>query len=254
MKDILEFKLLPNDTYEVSINPDCKCPVHIEIPDEYEGKAVTQIGKSGFELKEFSSITLPKHLKVIKSRAFKSCLNLRQIILPTSLLKIETEAFAWCKSLVGVEFNSTLHISANVFEGCQSLKHFNMCALGCLTNSIFKNAKSNPLYYAKKVYVNGKQLKTINVYKGTNNNTYSYGEFEEVVIKSDAFNTDAVFGIRCKTLKLKEKIDDFISDVFWRSIEVDEIIFGDHKYALPEINSDILLELGLLEEENFLPF
>lgn len=56
---------------------------------------ITTISENAFRNSMVDGIELPNNLRIIEERAFYQCLNLNSIVLPDSLIEINTQAFAW---------------------------------------------------------------------------------------------------------------------------------------------------------------
>lgn len=107
-------------------------PSTLEIPSHYNDKPVTQIREGAFAgIQELQQVLVPPTLKVIGSRAFEGCRNLKAIrhtmdfgpsILSESLESIEERAFA-NTGLEGmlVIRGKHLQIQQAAFEGCRML-------------------------------------------------------------------------------------------------------------------------------------
>lgn len=74
----LEFKLLENDTYEVS-GIGTATGDFLVIPDTYEDKAVTSIGIQAFKNARFLSVTIPASITNIEAGAFENCASIIEI-------------------------------------------------------------------------------------------------------------------------------------------------------------------------------
>ena len=117
----LNYKLLDNDTYEVSGYEGT--PTKIVIPSEYNGKKVTSIGSGAFEdCSSLTSITIPDSVTSIGSGAFALCLNLTSVTLGNSLTSIGSYAFMNCIYLIDITIpDSVISIEGGAFDRCYSL-------------------------------------------------------------------------------------------------------------------------------------
>lgn len=139
-----------NNWSVLSVDDNYEMKSHITIPDSItvDGKKYKVWGISGSAFEgntDIVTVTLPDSLRVINSRAFKNCSNLRQINIPrncfltynvfencTSLEEIVihsgfnlengTRLFTGCTSLKRVVIEKGEHIGAHFFDGCTSLE------------------------------------------------------------------------------------------------------------------------------------
>ena len=88
--------------------------------------------------------------------AFYSCTALRELSVPLGNNVIGKNAFYNCIALNGtLNLNATVTIGENAFYNCVELDGVNVPDIAVLCGSIFFDKYSNPLYYARKLYVNG---------------------------------------------------------------------------------------------------
>ena len=91
---VLIFVELPDGTYGVKAGEKAKDVAVIEIPETYNGKAVTQIIANGFEkLTTLQQITFPNCLEKVGSYAFYGCTSLSSITIPENTTYIGKRAF-----------------------------------------------------------------------------------------------------------------------------------------------------------------
>ena len=87
-REILEFTLLSNDTYEVT-QGEAYSNTDIVIPREYNGKKVTSIGEAAFSsCSTLERITIPNSVTNIVDYAFSKCSSLKSITIPSSVSSI----------------------------------------------------------------------------------------------------------------------------------------------------------------------
>ncbi len=77
---------------------NCKNLTELNIPD-----AIVQIFPAAFQNANFKKIRLPKNLKSLRSKIFKGCRNLEQVIISKKITEIEGEVFANCPKLTNVK-------------------------------------------------------------------------------------------------------------------------------------------------------
>ena len=121
------------------------------IPEQYNGKAITQIYANAFRNQEFTNVQLKlgnnirtigkdafnslsglvnvdfgNALQVIDTSAFANCVNLSQdIVLPASMVSIGSSAFSR-SGILGINTGGTTSLEGNAFYGCGSLVYVKM--------------------------------------------------------------------------------------------------------------------------------
>ena len=95
------------------------------IPDEIDGKKVTEIGDSAFKgCTELTSITIPDGVIGIGNNAFSGCTSLETVTIPASVTYVGNSAFYGCTSLKSVTVpESVTYIGGYAFAECYSLKY-----------------------------------------------------------------------------------------------------------------------------------
>ena len=106
---------------------------------------VCMIGDSAFKGNEnLKSIIMPNTVIGINSNAFENCSHLQSITLPNNLTSIGNASFKGCSSLSSITIpNSVMSIEPNVFENCSHLQSItlpnNLTSIG---NASFKGCSS----------------------------------------------------------------------------------------------------------------
>lgn len=98
----------------------------IVIPDYVTFKGtkypVTLVAASAFENAQINSVKLPSSLKEIGLKAFKAT-NIKELVIPASVKKVEGSAFAYCPNLTKVTFAaSNMELIEGCFAGCHKLQ------------------------------------------------------------------------------------------------------------------------------------
>lgn len=113
----------------------------ITIPEEYKGYPITGICPDAFFLIDIQSVSLSDNIKCIGMRAFANCHFLTKITLGKNLKQSMLAAFENCKSLKSI-----------YIEDIDSWFKIN-----------FMDDTSNPMLYAKDLYVNGCITKNLKI-------------------------------------------------------------------------------------------
>lgn len=100
---------------------------NIVIPSSYQGVPVTAIADNGFNVyssisSKIKSIIIPDTIKKIGSSAFARCDNLTSVTIPDNVTSIGNSAFAYCKGLTSVTIgNRVTSIGDDAFAWCDGL-------------------------------------------------------------------------------------------------------------------------------------
>ena len=123
-KDTYAYRLLGDDTAELTGFLPGVSVANVVIPSTVEGHFVTSIGASAFEYcTALKSVRFEASIKSIGDSAFAGCGNLESVTLPDSIISIGTGAFGLCTALTTVNFgNSVDSIGDSAFAYCTSLK------------------------------------------------------------------------------------------------------------------------------------
>ena len=141
--DGLWYNLSPKEkTAEVIQYKDTRYAGDVIIPATvtYKGVeySVTSIAGSAFHwCKDLTSITIGDNVKRIENNAFRSCNSLTTITIPSSVTTVGSQAFLDCNLLNAV----------------------NITDLEAWNRILFFDWSSNPLAYARHLYLNGEEVK-----------------------------------------------------------------------------------------------
>ena len=168
------------------------------------GNSVATIGNSAFRYcSSLDSIALPNSVVAIEPYAFSECTGLTSIEIPNSVTKIEECAFNKCYALTSVTIgNSVDSIGNDAFFGCNGLTEVNISDLSawCKINFHYQNA--NPLSYAKKLKLNGSEIKDLVIPNDvTQIKQYAFNEcigLTSVTIPNSVTMIDAAAFYKCK--------------------------------------------------------
>ena len=131
----------------------CTSLTNVTIPN-----SVTEIGSYAFnECNALKTINLGNGLKTIQGYAFWKCSNLQSITIPNSVTEIGAQAFAYCYAMKSVSMGSSVaKIGRAAFVADTLLTQVKITDVAAWCNIEYGgyNNTSNPLYYAKRLYVN----------------------------------------------------------------------------------------------------
>ncbi len=120
--------------------------------------SVTEIGSYAFnECNALKTINLGNGLKTIQGYAFWKCSNLQSITIPNSVTEIGAQAFAYCYAMKSVSMGSSVaKIGSGAFVADTLLTQVKITDVAAWCNIEYGgyNNTGNPLYYAKRLYVN----------------------------------------------------------------------------------------------------
>lgn len=146
-----------------------------------------EIGKYMFACCKLVSVKLPKTTKLIDENAFFGCDGLKEVVIPDGEIKfgkgcfslcyslekapmpqnldtIPEKTFRDCRRLKNIDIPKTVkEIGFDAFKGCTGLISVNITDFNAWCDIDFSYYTSNPVYYAKHLYVNGEEIDNISV-------------------------------------------------------------------------------------------
>ncbi len=127
------------------------------------GNNVTSIGRYTFHnCSGLTSVTIGNSVTFIGESAFSGCSGLTSVTIPNSVTTIGDDAFYDCSGLTSVTIpNSVTSIGESAFLGCSGLKSVHISDLAAWCKISFSDYDTNPLYYAKHLYMNGTEVKDL---------------------------------------------------------------------------------------------
>ena len=197
--------------------------------------SIISIGGGAFmNCSGLTSVTIPNSVTIIGRNAFNKCSGLTSVTIPNSVTSIEPYAFLECSRLTRVNITD--------IEAWCKIK-FNFNDIHIYYNSYENPLCSNPLYYARHLYLNGKEIKELVI----PNSVTKIGDVAFVNCKGltsvtiphsvTSIGTDAFEG--CNNIKkvylpehLKREINQFPSTA--------EVIITKKYNNLQELNQDMM--------------
>ncbi|MBQ7988518.1 MAG: leucine-rich repeat domain-containing protein [Bacteroidaceae bacterium] len=111
--------------------------------------------------------SIPQDVTRISDAAFYGCSDLTSVSLPNGLLSIGDDAFADCSGLTAINIPSSItEIGSDAFQGCEGLTRAEFASIEHLCTIKFKHEfhyGTNPLCYAKHLYVAGREVTDITI-------------------------------------------------------------------------------------------
>ena len=120
------------------------------------GDSVTSIGETTFRwCSSLISVTIGDSVTSIGDNAFYQCSSLASVTIPNSVTSIGLGAFAECSSLASITIpNSVTSIGEYAFSMCSNLAEVHISDIVAWCKLNFITTDSNPLYYARNLYLN----------------------------------------------------------------------------------------------------
>jgi hypothetical protein len=98
----------------------------------------------------------------IGEEAFEGCRKLTSVTIPNSVTSIGKEAFKKCSGLTSVTIgNSVTSIGYAAFQDCTGLTSVHISDIAAWCKISFDYFSSNPLNYAKHLFLNGSEVKDL---------------------------------------------------------------------------------------------
>ena len=144
---------MPNSVITIGVNAFYGTSlIDVNIPN-----SVTSVGKGAFsDCTSLKNVTFGCSVTSIGGHAFRNCTSLTSVRIPNSTYSIEEYAFIDCSSLTSVTIgDSVTTIGNSAFDNCNSLTGVYIDNISAWCKINFGDIYSNPLYYGKKLYLNG---------------------------------------------------------------------------------------------------
>ena len=176
---------IPNTVTDIKKSAFCECS---NLAAVNIGKGVTTIGHYAFHQTNLKTLTIPDNVTSIGDYAFKQCYSLTTatighgvqtigqeafyeckslstVTIGNGVEKIGKDAFNYCTSMTGITIGTGIvEMGESTFYGCNALNRVDISDLSAWCNISFGyksgdywyySDSSNPLYYAKNLYLNG---------------------------------------------------------------------------------------------------
>lgn len=153
-----ELAVVSKDSGHNSYSGNVVIPDHVTV--DGQRITVTAIGDGAFmNCAGLTGVTMPSTVKTIGRKAFRNCMNLSRVMVPDNVTDIGEQAFAHCVSLELITIPASVtSFGFDAFEGCVKLNNVSISDVAAWCAVRFPNNNSNPLYFARHLTLNGKEV------------------------------------------------------------------------------------------------
>ena len=150
-----------------------------------EAAAVKSIGtvfQSNTSITSFDEFRYFTGITSISNSPFKNCSSLTSVTIPEGVTTIGSSPFSNCSSLKSVTIPSSVtSIGYSAFSGCSSLTSIYIYDIASWCKIRFDYSQSNPLYYAKNLYLNGELVTDLIIPEGvTSIGSYAFSGYSSL--------------------------------------------------------------------------
>lgn len=230
--------------------------------------SVTSMGSDVFYCcRNLVSVELSQNLTTIESASFDNCIVLSSIVIPEGITTINHSAFSRCSRLTSIVIPSTLSfIGTQAFLFCSSLKavYISNLEAWCEINFNFSSyytsdpESSNPLFYAKHLYLNGEEIENLIIPNSINQiNNFAFVNCSG--IKSIRFSNQNAIGERAfygctglTSLTTGKNVDFIGSSAFQNCTSLNEVNIVQGQISASAFEGCISLKSITLSNECYL--
>lgn len=162
----------------------------LDIPSEYKGKPITDIGSYAFShCNKLKSVTIPDSVADIGHNAFWACSSLTNVTLGNGITSIEYGLFYQCNRLTSITIpDSVTSIDESAFQDCTRLKNISIPdGITSIGNNAFYGCNNfNYNVYDNAQYLGNSNNPYVALIKATDSyiDTYTVNERTKVIYSS----------------------------------------------------------------------
>ncbi len=133
----------------------------------YESEAIFNYAENLYENGVLVESVTVTDVEKVRAHAFAFYDKLKTVVIGSGVNSIGSSAFYGCKSLATITIGSGVRsIGNDAFFNCTALKRLNIGSVDSWAQIVFGNNYSNPMYYTKSAYVDGRLLTTLVISEG----------------------------------------------------------------------------------------
>ena len=250
----LTYIIIPESVERISDNAfeGCINLTSITIP-----KKVKYIGISAFNgCAKLTNITIPNSVTKLGNSAFRDCIGLKNVYIQNGLKNIEDGVFRGCTGLESITIPDSIENIGYSFSDCSKLKLVNISDIAAWCNINFASEKSNPLYYAEKLYLNNKEVTDLvipdGVEKISNYAFYNCTALKNIIIPASVKSIGTLSFNNCSELQSVD-ITDFSAwcKIDFASKESNPLYYAHRLYVNEKLKTDIEIPRNFSEIKQY---
>jgi len=217
-----------------------------------------EIGNNAFaDCTKLTSLSIPGSVRSVGSNAFIGCTGVTELTIGNGVETLASRAFYGCTALTTVSIPASMQtIGSEAFWNCSGLTGVYVTDLSAWASVSFGNYSANPLYYAKKLYLNNQTVTSVVISEGTEKiDAYAFYNCTgltsvTIPVSVKSIGRDAFYG--CSNLKYL-----YISDIAaWCGIDfgseyANPLYYADYFYVNNSYTSNVTIPQNIREIKDY---